>query len=142
MKIQFVRLLAGTVAILAFSAFDAELSTVLAQGTAFTYQGQLRNSGNPASGTYNLQFSLYTINTGGSAVAGPVTTNGVVISNGLFTVTLDFGATVWNGDTNWLQIAVETNGGSSFSALTPRPMPFMRKAPMRRGCPGRFRRQT
>ncbi|HEV2328697.1 MAG TPA: hypothetical protein VGY56_07920 [Verrucomicrobiae bacterium] len=117
MKIQSVRLLAGTLAILAFSAIN---STVFAQGTAFTYQGQLQNTGSPAYGTYNLQFTLYTISSGGAAVAGPVTTNGVVISNGLFTVTIDFGASVWNGETNWLQIGVETNGGGSFTSLTPR----------------------
>ena len=119
MKTQFVRLFVCTLAVLAFSAINSELSSVYAQGTAFTYQGQLQNKGNPASGTYNLQFSLYTVNTGGTAVAGPVTTNGVVISNGLFTVTIDFGASVWNGETNWLQLAVETNGGS-FTSLAPR----------------------
>jgi hypothetical protein len=40
---------------LAFSIFDSQLATVLAQGTAFTYQGQLQNNGAPASGTCNLQ---------------------------------------------------------------------------------------
>ncbi len=107
-------------ALLAFSTLTLPLSPAHAQGTAFSYQGQLQNNGNPASGTYNLQFSLYTNSTGGSAVAGPVTTNGVVITNGLFTVTIDFGAAVWNGATNWLLIGVETNHGSSFNALTPR----------------------
>lgn len=120
MKIQFVRLLAATLAVLAFSGINSELSIAHAQGTAFTYQGQLQNNGSLAHGTYNLQFSLYIVNIGGSAVAGPVTTNGVVVTNGLFTVTIDFGSTVWNGDTNWLQIAVETNGGGSFTTLTPR----------------------
>jgi trimeric autotransporter adhesin len=99
-----------------------------AQGTAFSYQGQLQNNGSPAHGTYNLQFSLYTVATGGAAVAGPVTTNGVSITNGLFAVTIDFGATVWSGATNWLQIGVETNGASSFSSLSPRqqimPLPY------------------
>ena len=95
-----------------FSAF--------AQGTAFTYQGQLQNNGSPASGSYNLTFSLFNVNPGGTALAGPVTTNGVIITNGLFMVTLDFGASVWNGETNWLQIGVETNGTGSFTTLAPR----------------------
>lgn len=120
MKIQSIRLLVGTLAILAFSVINSELATVHAQGTAFTYQGQLQNQGGLAHGTYNLQFSLYITSSGGTAVAGPVATNGVVISNGLFTVTIDFGAGVWNGDPNWLQVAVETNGGGSFTNLTPR----------------------
>jgi len=99
-----------------------------AQGTAFTYQGRLDDGGNPANGTYNLTFSLFTTNTGGTAVAGPVTNSAVAVSNGLFTVIIDFGAGVWNGETNWLQIGVETNGGSAFTALIPRqwvtPVPY------------------
>ncbi|HEV2318656.1 MAG TPA: hypothetical protein VGV18_02835, partial [Verrucomicrobiae bacterium] len=107
-------------ALLAFSIVIRSISIVHAQGTAFTYQGQLQNNGNLAGGTYNLQFSLYTNAAGGTAIAGPVTTNGVAISNGLFTVTIDFESGVWNGATNWLQIGVETNGAASFSLLTPR----------------------
>lgn len=120
MKIRCVRLLAGALAALAMFAINSQLSSALAQGTAFTYQGELQSIGTVASGTYNLQFSLYTSASGGVAVAGPVTTNGVAISNGLFTVTIDFGASVWNGETNWLQIGVETNGAGTFTALTPR----------------------
>src|SRR5215469_12509119 len=66
---------------LLIAAFVACLSSALAQGTAFTYQGQLQNNGSPASGTYNFTFSLFTNTTGGSAVAGPVVTNGVVVAN-------------------------------------------------------------
>src|SRR5215469_308237 len=94
--------------------------TARGQGTAFTYQGQLQGNGSLASGTYNLQFSLYTNSSGGVAVAGPVTNNAVAVTNGLFTVALDFGAVVWNGQSNWLQVAVETNGASAFSNLSPR----------------------
>jgi hypothetical protein len=94
--------------------------SAFAQGTAFTYQGQLQNNGNPASGTYNLTFNLYTNSTGGTAVAGPVTNSAVVVSNGLFTVAMDFGSGVWNGQTNWLEIGVETNGSNSFTTLAPR----------------------
>jgi hypothetical protein len=94
--------------------------TLHAQGTAFTYQGQLNNGGSPASGSYNLIFTLFNANTNGVAIAGPVTNGPVVVTNGLFTVTMDFGAAVWNGETNWLQISVETNGAATFTSLTPR----------------------
>ena len=115
-----VRILFILPALLALLTFQLQLSTACAQGTAFTYQGQLQNNGAPSSGTYNLQFLLYTNAAGGTAVAGPVVTNGVVVSNGLFTVTMDFGASAFSGATNWLQIGVETNGFSSFSTLAPR----------------------
>jgi hypothetical protein len=62
-------------------------------------------------------------------VAGPVTNSAVAVTNGLFTVTIDFGGGPWNGQTNWLQIAVETNAaGATFTTLTPRqqltPVPY------------------
>ena len=94
--------------------------TVFAQGTAFTYQGRLNSSGAPASGTYNLTFSLFNVNSGGVPVAGPVTNNAVAVSNGLFTVLIDFGSAVFTGANYWLQIGVESNGISSFTTLTPR----------------------
>ena len=90
-----------------------------AQGTAFTYQGQLNDGGCPANGSYDLTFTLFNANTNGVAIAGPVTNSAVLVTNGLFTVTIDFGAGVFNGQTNWLQIGVETNGGGSFTTLTP-----------------------
>jgi len=107
-------------ALLALSTLNSQLSTVFAQGTAFTYQGQLQNNGSPASGTYNLTFSLFNTNITGVPIAGPVTNNAVIVTNGLFTVLIDFGPGVFTGATNWLQIGVETNGVSSFTSLTPR----------------------
>src|SRR6266853_2309031 len=79
------------------STVNSQLSTLFAQGTAFTYQGRLQNNGSPASGTYNLAFWLFNTSNGGSAVAGPVVTNGVIVSNGLFTVQIDFGPGVFSG---------------------------------------------
>ena len=103
-------------------------ATAVAQGTAFAYQGQLQNNGSLASGTYNLQFTLYTNSTGGTAAGGPVTNSAVAVTNGLFTVTIDFGSSVWNGQTNWLQIGVASNNIATFTPLTPRqeltPVPY------------------
>ena len=36
------------------SPLNAQLSTARAQGTAFTYQGQLRNGTNAANGSYSF----------------------------------------------------------------------------------------
>ncbi|HUA64570.1 MAG TPA: hypothetical protein VME24_01905 [Alphaproteobacteria bacterium] len=95
-------------------------SNAFGQGTAFTYQGQLQSNGGLANGTYNLQFSLYTNSAGGVAVAGPVTNSAVTVTNGLFTVIIDFGSAAWSGATNWLQIGVASNGISTFAQLNPR----------------------
>ena len=61
--------------LLLLSTLNFQLSTAFAQGTAFTYQGQLQNNGSPASGTYNLTFTLFDTNASGVAIAGPVTNN-------------------------------------------------------------------
>ena len=102
------------------STLNSQFSTAFAQGTAFIYQGRLNSGGSPASGTYNLTFSLFNTNTTGVAIAGPVTNNSVIVTNGLFTALIDFGSGVFTGTTNWLEIGVETNGFNSFTTLTPR----------------------
>ena len=69
----------------------------MAQGTAFTYQGQLTDSGTPASGLFDLRFSIYDAPSGGSVIAGPVDAGDISVTNGLFTVTLDLGSTPFSG---------------------------------------------
>jgi hypothetical protein len=102
------------------STLNSQLSTSLAQGTAFTYQGRLDAEGAPANGSFDLRFAIYDVASSGSLLAGPITSSPVSVSNGLFTVTLDFGAGVFNGADRWLEIGVRTNGGGTFSALAPR----------------------
>jgi hypothetical protein len=105
--------------IIALALSVISIST-FAQGTAFTYQGRLNTGGNPANGTYDLTFSLYTVSSGGGAAAGPITNSATAVTNGLFIVTLDFGPGVFAGTNYWLDIAVRTNGGGAFTELTPR----------------------
>ena len=94
---------------------------VLAQGTAFTYQGRLNDGANPAAGNYDLRFTIYdSTNLPGFVVAGPLTNSATAVSNGLFTVTLDFGPGVFTGPARWLEMGVRTNGGAAFAALAPR----------------------
>jgi hypothetical protein len=95
-------------------------TTASAQGTAFTYQGRLDTTNGPASGIYDLRFSIYDSAGGVGVVAGPLTNSPTSVSNGLFAVMLDFGAGVFTGADRWLEIGVRTNGGGAFTALTPR----------------------
>src|SRR5262245_4304067 len=114
MKIKPLFLL---VAVLA-SLFLA-IQTTHAQGTKFTYQGKLTDGGSPANGTYDLTFQLWNALGGGAQTGSTLTNSSVVISNGLFTAALDFGA-VFNGTSYWLQLAVRTNGAGSFTDASPR----------------------
>jgi hypothetical protein len=100
--------------------FFAAVHQAAAQGTAFTYQGQLQNNGAPANGTYDLQFVLFKVNQFGFPAA-PILTNATVpVNNGLFTTTLDFGDGIFTGANLWLDISVRTNGGGAFIELSPR----------------------
>jgi hypothetical protein len=95
----------------------ATVTALQAQGTAFTYQGRLNDSGSPATGNYDLTFTLYnsTIN-----VAGPLTNSAVAVTNGLFTTQLNFGSGIFTGTNYWLQIGVRSNGvATAFTALSP-----------------------
>jgi lysophospholipase L1-like esterase len=97
------------------------------QGTAFTYQGRLNDGGQPANGSYDFQFAIYDADTNGHPVGTVLTNTATLVSNGLFTATLDFGM-VFSGTIYWLDISVCTNGGNNFTGLVPRqqiaPVPY------------------
>jgi hypothetical protein len=101
------------------AALQFHLPNAEAQGTAFTYQGQLNFNGEPANGAYDFAFALYTAPTLGTLVATPVTNLDLGVTNGLFTTSINFGAAPWTGQTLYLEILVRTNGSASFAALNP-----------------------
>ena len=90
-----------------------------AQTTAFTYQGQLNSSNTPVTGVYDFRFLIY--NASSVVVAGPLTNAPVGVTNGLFTVTLNFGASVFDGSTRSLEIGVRGYGDTNaYAVLSPR----------------------
>ncbi len=93
---------------------------VFAQGTAFTYQGQLDDSGTSTDGSYDMEFKVYDALSVGAQVGGTVTSLAVPVDGGLFAVELDFGSSVFTGADRWLEIGVQTNGGGGFTTLSPR----------------------
>jgi hypothetical protein len=74
-------------------------AAAFAQTSTFTYQGRLTDSGTPANGTYDLQFKLYDAVTAGALQGSPntVTKPSVLVTNGVFTVQLDFGPGAFPG---------------------------------------------
>jgi len=107
------------------------IASAWTQGTAFTYQGYLRQSGTPVNANHDFQFSLWTAVSGGSQVGATQTLTNVSVQNGLFTVALDFGS-VWDGSDRFLQIAVRPAGSGSYTTLSPRvkinPTPYAIRA--------------
>ena len=86
--------------------------------STFTYQGQLKNGGNAVNGSCQMAFRLYDDPTASTNLIGSPFTTTVPITNGLFSVGLNFGSNVFDSNGRWLDIQV--NCGSGFVALTPR----------------------
>jgi len=104
-----------------------------AQVTSFTYQGRLNDNGAPANGLFDLRFSLYESLVGGGLRGGPITVAPVLVSNGLFTVSLNFGNAFSAVDSPTLAIEVRPNGSAGvYTLLTPRqpvtPAPYAMRA--------------
>ena len=95
-----------TAAILAALGLNAALGQT-PLGTGFTYQGQLKENGQPYSGSANLVFRLFDASSGGNLL-GTQTLNGVNVSAGLLTVLLnasgEFGGNAFNGGSRWLEV--------------------------------------
>src|SRR6185503_18657563 len=99
------------------------LARPTAQTTAFTYQGLLKQSGAPLNGSVDLQFRLFDAAGAGNLVGAMIPVNGVSVTNGTFTTSLDFGALALDGSERWLEIAVASPanlGAGPFTTLTPR----------------------
>jgi hypothetical protein len=90
-------------------------------GTAFTYQGRLEDASGPVDGDCDLRFKLFNAASGGTQIGGTQTLTGVAVSEGLFTVQLDFGAGAFNGYPRWLEIEVRCPAGNGgYVKLSPR----------------------
>jgi hypothetical protein len=98
----------------------AAISPLAATTRAFTYQGRLTSGGVPANGIYDFTFILYDASVGGSQSGPIITRNDVTVTNGLFSVTLDFGD-IFSGTQYYLDISVRPGASSgSYTPLTPR----------------------
>ena len=118
MKTKLSSLLPALVLAL-LATLNSQLSTCLAQGTAFTYQGRLNFNASPAAGNFDFRFRIASDGNGNNFVGSAVITNGVPVTNGLFLTTLDFGAGIFTGGNLWLQIEVKTNGAAGYALLNP-----------------------
>src|SRR2546428_4934141 len=91
----------------------AGASAVFAQTSSFIYQGRLTDGGTAANGNYDLQFALFDSLLGGAQVGSTKTVTTVPVSNGVFTASLDFGATSFPGPNRFLEISAQLTDGAS-----------------------------
>jgi N-acetylneuraminic acid mutarotase len=119
MKWESTRLAQWISGMMALSVMCLSAFAATPLGTVFTFQGKLHDAGQPANGEYEFEFRLFDALTNGTMV-GPVNTREeVAVSNGVFTVQLDFGAAAFDGNARWLEIDVRASGGEA-ATLVPR----------------------
>src|SRR5436190_5223813 len=94
------------------SLFSGALARPTPFSTAFTYQGQLKQAGNPVNNTADFQFTLWDAPNFGGQHGGIAAADNVALTNGQFTVQLDFGALSFDNKARWLEIAVRSPAGS------------------------------
>ncbi|MCD6595440.1 hypothetical protein J7L68_07180 [bacterium] len=82
--------------------FAADVSRVI------NYQGKLFDGDGPASGSYNIGYKLYTVETGGTA-CWEQTAHSITVTNGLFSDTLGvhIDITLSANEVLWLAIVIE-----------------------------------
>ncbi len=90
--------------------------------SAITYQGKLNDGGAAANGNYDFTFKLFSVAAGGTQIGADVFRDDVQVSNGVFTVNLDFGATPFTSATgNYLEISVRAGASTgTYTLLNPR----------------------
>jgi len=92
-------------------------ATVPGQTTSFTYQGRLTDGGTPANGNYDFIFQLYDTIDGDNLLGHEVAVSSVAVSDGIFSLTLDFGANAFSGADRFLQIIVRRTGDQGIPTL-------------------------
>jgi hypothetical protein len=108
-----------TAAFALFTLVMAGTATFAQTPPEFTYQGSLKDGANPANGNYDFEIKLYSAPTG-SALIGTRTRLNVPVTNGVFTVKLDFAGAAFNGEDRFLEIGVRLAGGGGYQQLLPR----------------------
>lgn len=107
-------------AVTASFALAAAAAAQIPAGTRFSYQGSLTDAGSAANGTYDFQFRLRTLPISGIPIGPIIPVNDIVVSDGVFTVPLDFGNGIFNGDARFLEIGVRPGASSgAYTILSP-----------------------
>ena len=141
---KMTRISAILVLVLGLMVWPGNPVNAAPMGTAFRYQGQLMDAGGPANGIYDLAFVLYPVPDGpAEGELAIVMSEDVNIVDGFFTMDLEFGSGVFDGNDRWLQIEVrsgELHDPNVYTILTPRqrivPTPYAIYAERAGSAPG------
>ncbi len=109
-------------AIVLILLFCCPCTEIRAQTTVVTFQGKLKDGGTQPTGQYDFTFKLYDLLSGGNQIGGDVVRNDVQVTEGVFTVDIDFGSSPFTSDiARFLEISVRlgTSAGG-YTVLLPR----------------------
>ena len=96
-------------------------STVMAQTTELTHRGKLIEGGTPATGTYDMQFKIFDSAILGTQVGPTNTKPSVEVTDGAFTVLLNFGPGVFTGPARFLEVGSRPAGSpDEYTIASPR----------------------
>lgn len=132
-KMKTARIITILIFTLCLTANLTKVSEAAEMGTAFTYQGHLYDSNHVANSLYDFQFKLYDDpNVGfGKQLGSTVNKSEIDVIDSYFTVELDFGGSVFDGNAVWLEIGIrpgEQNDPKIYTILNPRqaltPVPY------------------
>ncbi len=87
------------------SALFVAYAVAQQQNTAFTFQGFLKQNGEPVNDQRTFIFNLYDAPTGGN-LRGSVVKPDTRVSNGHFSVELNFDSQIWDGNPYYLEVRV------------------------------------
>lgn len=99
--------------------FVCSVQAIGGQSNAFTYQGKLTDRGSPATNHYDFLFKLFDVPSGGTQIGRDLVRADVAVTNGIFTVDLDFGTSAFGAGTeHYVEIAVRPEASTgAYTAL-------------------------
>jgi hypothetical protein len=100
---------------------QGDISAAATVNSRISYQGVLKENGNPVTGNRNMVFNFYTNNTCSGVAVHQVIKNNVPVTDGLFSVELDVTHGVFWGQGLWLRVRV---GSTNLGCKEILPVPY------------------
>jgi hypothetical protein len=100
---------------------QGDVSLTASVSSRISYQGLLQEDGMPVSGSRDMVFGLCSNDTCTTQVGSDIVKNGVLVSDGLFSVELDVNHDDFNGQRLWLEVEV---GGTAIGCQEILPAPY------------------
>lgn len=85
--------------------------------SSFTYQGELSDGGAPVNGAYDLTFRLFDAASGGTQSGPTLCSDDLTVTNGKFTVSLDFG-NAFPGVRRFIEVQVRSGAAGDCANTT------------------------